>query len=80
MMFVSTAGGFCDETKDAPEPVSHLQVTSKVKETPTKKKKKVSRECYNSYNLSLDQPEGCNRKSGVKYPDTLLAEDAKLQE
>ncbi len=38
MMFVSSAGGFCDETKDAPEPaVSHLQVTSKIKETSTKK-------------------------------------------
>lgn len=37
MMFVSTASGFCDETKDAPEPVvSHLQVTSKIKETSTK--------------------------------------------
>ena len=40
MMFVSTASGFCDETKDAPEPaVSHLQVTSKIKEISTKKKK-----------------------------------------
>lgn len=38
MMFVSTAVGFCDETKDALEPaVSCLQVTSKIKETSTKK-------------------------------------------
>lgn len=37
MMFVSTASGFCDETKDALEPgVAHLQVTSKRKETSTK--------------------------------------------
>lgn len=37
MMFVSTASGFCDETKDALEPaVSHLQVTSKIQEMSTK--------------------------------------------
>lgn len=37
MMFVSTAGGFCDEAKDALEPaVSHLQVTSRIKAPSTK--------------------------------------------
>lgn len=34
-MFVSTAGGFCDETKDALEPiVSNLQVLIKITGTP----------------------------------------------
>lgn len=49
MMFVSTASGFCDETKDALEPsVSHLQVTGKIQETSTKN---VSLECCPGINL-----------------------------